>query len=100
MKHFSKNQQLPKEVKALTDKHTKLTHTTTIKVESHVQRETDDWVINTLMLQGISVPFKYKRKKIYKSLQGQQVNITYYPDTEKVAGFDVEIMNIVRIKIA
>jgi hypothetical protein len=46
------------------------------------------------------VPFKYKRKKQYKNLQGQRVNITYYPHTETVAGFDIEIMNIVRIKVA
>lgn len=86
--------------KQLTDRHPKLVHTDNIKVISHVQRECDDWQLNTLMLDNINVPFKYKRKKLYKSLQGQRVNITYYPDTETIAGFDIEIMRIVRIKIA
>jgi hypothetical protein len=52
------------------------------------------------MLEKIDVPIKYKRKKLYKSLEGQHVNITYYPDNETVAGFDIEVMNIVRIKIS
>ncbi len=84
----------------LIDRHKNLTHTENIKVISHVQREHDDWLLNTLMLENIDVPFKYKRKKLYKNLQGQLVNITYYPDNEKVAGFDIEIMKIVRIKVA
>ena len=54
---------------------------------------------NTLMLENIDVPFKYKRKKLYKSIQGKRVNITYYPDSEKIASFDMEIMRIVRIKV-
>ncbi len=86
--------------KKLTDKHQQLTHTESISVISHVQREKDDWFINTLMLKGVDIPFKYKRKKVYKSLKGQLVNITYYPSIETVAGFDIETMNIVRIKIA
>lgn len=83
----------------LTERHPKLTHTEDIKVTSHVQRECDDWQLNTLMLDGVDVPFKYKRKKRYKNLQGQRVNITYYPDSETIAGFDIEIMKIVRIKV-
>ena len=71
-----------------------------MKVSSHVQRECDDWIVNTLILDNIDVPFKYKRKKLYKSLQGQRVNLTYYPETEVVAGFDIEVMSIVRIKIS
>ena len=86
--------------KQLTDRHPKLVHTDNIKVISHVQRESEEWQLNTLMLDNIDVPFKYKRKKLYKSLQGQRVNITYYPDIEKIAGFEVEIMRIVRIKVA
>tara|TARA_R110002050_G_scaffold63834_3_gene139326 strand:+ start:761 stop:1066 length:306 start_codon:yes stop_codon:yes gene_type:complete len=89
-----------KVVKQLIEQHKKLIHTDNIKVISHVQRESDDWFINTLMLENINVPFKYKRKKLYKSLKGQRVNITYYPDNEKIAGFDIEIMRIVRIKIS
>lgn len=84
----------------LTQRHPKLVHTEGIKVISHVQREVDDWQLNTLMLEGVDVPFKYKRKKRYKNLTSNMVNITYYPENEKVAGFDIEIMKIVRIKIA
>jgi len=83
----------------LTQRHPKLIHTENIKVVSHVQREFNDWQLNTLMLDGVDVPFKYKRKKRYKNLKGCRVNITYYPDNEKVAGFDLEIMKIVRIKV-
>ncbi|HCH69365.1 MAG TPA: hypothetical protein DE042_02500 [Colwellia sp.] len=83
----------------LTQQHPTLIHTENIKVISHVQRETDDWQLNTLMLDDIDVPFKYKRKKRYKNLKGSRVNITYYPDNEKVVGFDIEIMKIVRIKL-
>ncbi|MBL0711828.1 MAG: hypothetical protein JJV99_12565 [Colwellia sp.] len=86
--------------KQLIEQHAELIHTENIKVISHVQRELDDWYLNTLMLDKIDVPFKYKRKKIYKSLKGQRVNITYYPDYEKVADFNIEIMRIVRVKIS
>ena len=86
--------------KQLIEQHDKLTHTDNIKVVSHVQRELDDWYLNTLMLDNIDVPFKYKRKKMYKSLKGQRVNITYYPDNETVAGFDIEVMRIVRVKVS
>ncbi len=86
--------------KALIKQHQKLVHTENIKVVSHVQRESDDWLLNTLMLEGVDVPFKYKRKKHYKSLQGQRVNITYYPDHETIASFEIEIMKVVRVKIA
>lgn len=84
----------------LIKKHDKLVHSEHMKVSSHVQRECDDWIVNTLILDNIDVPFKYKRKKLYKSLQGQRVNLTYYPETEVVAGFDIEVMSIVRIKIS
>jgi hypothetical protein len=91
-------------LKSPTDKllklHQKLVHTEQIKVSSHIQREQNDWLLNILMLEGVSAPFKYKRKKLYKSLEGQQVSITYYPDIEKVAGFEIEIMKVVRVKIA
>jgi hypothetical protein len=52
------------------------------------------------MIEGYDVPFKYKRKKMYKNIKGQRVNLTYYPATESVAGIDMEIMKVVRIKIA
>lgn len=101
MANFSK-QKAPanKQVKQLLEEHQKLVHTDNIKVISHVQRESNDWIVNTLMLDSVDVPFKYKRKKLYKNLNGQRVNITYYPDKETIAGFDIEIMRIVRVKIA
>lgn len=86
--------------KDLINKHEKLVHSENMKVTSHVQRESDDWILNTLMLENVDVPFKYKRKKRYQSLQGQRVNLTYYPDNETVAGFDIEVMSVVRVKIS
>ncbi len=80
--------------------HQKLTHTEMAKVVSHVQRDTKEWVLNTVMIEGCDVPFKYKRKTKYKNIQGQRVNLTYYPAKEVVAGIDMEIMKVVRIKIA
>lgn len=100
MTNINKSAVSSKTAKALIKNHSKLTHSENISVVSHVQRELDDWIINTLMLNGIEVPFKYKRKKLYKSLQGQRVNITYYSDEEIIAGFPIEIMKIVRIKIS
>lgn len=71
-----------------------------LKVSSHVQRFADDWIINTIMIEGYDVPFKYKRKRAYKDLKGQRVNLTYYPGKEIIAGIEFEIMHVVRIKIA
>ena len=69
-----------------------------MKVETHMQRNDKEWIINTIMLEGHDVPFRFKRKQEYKNLKGAHVNITYYPTVEKVAGYDVEVMNVVRIK--
>ena len=82
----------------LLKKHESLNQLDGIKVASHVQRESGGWVINTLMLEGYDVPFKYRRKKLYKSLEGAPVNLTYYPLIEKVAGLDFETMKVVRIR--
>lgn len=84
----------------LVKKHQNLTHSEMLKVVSHVQRESDGWYLNTVMVEGCDVPFKYKRQKKYKSLKGAKVNITYYPETEVVAGLEFEVMKVVRIKIA
>ena len=67
---------------------------------SHVQREIEgeDWVVNTLLLEGYDVPFRYRRKKKYRNLQGAPVNITFYPETEQVGGMDIEVMKVVRIR--
>lgn len=69
-------------------------------VVSHVQRKSDEWFLNTLMIDGYDVPFKYKRTKRYKDLKGQRVNLTYYPETETVAGMEFEIMKVVRVKVS
>ena len=52
------------------------------------------------MLEHYSVPFRFKRKKPYKNLKGSYVNLTYYPAIETVAGIEVEVMNVVRIRIS
>ena len=52
------------------------------------------------MIEGCEVPFKYKRKKDYKNLKGQRVNLTYYPCKESIAGMEFDFMKVVRIKIA
>lgn len=84
----------------LVKKHQELTHSELVKVISHVQRDKDDWIINTVMIEGCDVPFKFKRKQQYQDLKGARVNMTYYPSVEVVAGMDFEIMNVVRIKRA
>ena len=86
------------DVKKLLDKHAQLNHLDMAKVLSHVQRDKGDWVLNTIMLEGYDVPFKYQRKTRYKSLKGARVNLTYYPVTEGVAGVDFELMKVVRIR--
>lgn len=88
------------EPEKLLKKHQQLTHTDMAKVISHVQRTQDDWILNTVIIEGCDIPFKYKRKKQYKNLTGQRVNLTYYPAEETVAGLDFEFMKVVRIKIA
>ena len=87
-------------VDKLLKKNQKLNQLDGVKVTSHVQRDddSDGWVVNILMLEGYDVPFKYRRKKLYKSLEGAPVNLTYYPELEKVAGMDFETMKVVRIR--
>jgi len=84
----------------LTKKHKELVHSDMLKVISHVQRNSGDWIINTIMVEGCEAPFRYKRKRAYKNITGQRVNLTYYPDVETVAGLEFEIMSVVRIKIS
>lgn len=88
------------DAKKLVKKHQELTHSELVKVVSHVQRDKDEWILNTVMVEDCEVPFKFKRKQQYKNLKGARVNITYYPTTEVVGGLDFEIMNVVRIKVA
>jgi hypothetical protein len=91
---------LKSDVDKLLEKNRQLNQLDMARVVSHVQREKDGWVLNTVMLNGYDVPFKYSRKKLYRSLQGARVNLTYYPQLEQVAGLDVEIMKVVRIRQA
>ena len=88
------------ELEKLLKKHAKLTHSEMMKVTSHVQRDTREWIINTLMIDGYDVPFRFKRKKPYKNITGQRVNLTYYASLENVAGMELEVMNVVRIKVS
>ncbi len=82
----------------LLKKHPRLVHSDLRKVRSHVQRQDGEWFINTLMIEGCDTPFKYRRQQRYRSLEGQRVNLTYYPDVEQVAGFSMEVMSVVRIR--
>lgn len=85
-------------VNKLLKKNEQLNQLDAVKVTSHVQRASGDWFINTLMLQGYDVPFKYSRKKKYRDLKGTSVNLTYYPQTEQIAGMDFEFMKVVRLR--
>ncbi|TLU64213.1 hypothetical protein FE810_13025 [Thalassotalea litorea] len=87
-----------KHVKQMLERHQSLNHLDGISVTSHVQRQDGDWFLNTLMLQGYTVAFKYRRKKMYQSLKGQKVNITYYRATDMVAGLEFEYMKVTRLK--
>ena len=89
---------MTKELQKLLERHPQLVHTSAVKVTSHVQRVDGDWIINTVMIEDEKVPFRYKRRKKYRSLEGAVVNLTYYPDTILVAGIEMEVMNVVRIK--
>ena len=81
--------------------HQKLTHSENRIVISHTQREQNEWFVNSIIIEGCEVPFKYKRKKQYKKLnKGQRINLTYYPQTETIAGLEFETMKVVRIKVS
>jgi len=88
------------QITKLLEKNPQLVHSEMKKVVSHVQRQTDEWMINTVMIEGCETPFRFKRKKNYQNLKGALVNLTYYSSTEKLAGMDIEVMNVVRIKRA
>jgi hypothetical protein len=100
--HVSANRQwiLKSDVDKLLKKRPKLNHLDMAKVVSHVQRAQGGWFLNTLMLEGYDVPFKYRRKKRYRALEGARVNVTYYPQLEQVAGVKFETMKVVRIRRA
>ena len=84
----------------LLKEHDRLVQSDLVKVVSHVQRDDGEWIVNTVMIEGCEVPFSYKRKRRYKELTGQRINLTYYPATRVVAGIELEIMKVVRIRVA
>ena len=84
----------------LLNQHPKLIHSDNKRVLSHKQREQGEWFLNTIMLEGFDVPFRYKRKQLYKDITGARVNVTYYPETFSVAGIEMEAMKVVRIKLS
>ena len=84
----------------LLKKHRQLVHSDMLKVTSHVQRNEGDWIINTLMVDGCTTPFRFKRRQACESVKGQRVNLTYYPATETVGGLEFEVMKVVRIRIS
>ena len=59
--------------KNLLTRHENLVHSERCKVNSHVQRVTGEWILNTVLIDGYDVPFRYKRKRKYKSLVGANV---------------------------
>ncbi len=77
-----------------------LVHSKMKKVESHVQRQIDNWVQNTILIEDCDIPFKYKRQKKYKSLQGARVDIIYYPSNEDIAGIPFEYMKVIKINLS
>lgn len=86
--------------KKLLGRHAQLVHSEGMKVTSHVQRQVGEWYLNTLMVEGCSAPFRYRRQEPYNNLKGQRVNLTYYPTTETVGGLSMEVMKVVRIRIS
>lgn len=96
----SNNRKQINSAKNLLNKHPGLVHSEEKKVTSHIQRQDNDWILNTLMIEGFDTPFRFKRKKAYQNLKGAQVNLTYYPSIENLAGIEFEIMNVVRIRKA
>ena len=87
------------DVDKLLAKRRQLNHLESIKVVSHKQRNDDGWFLNSIMLDGYEVPFKYRRKQKYRDLKNAYVNVTYYPIIEVVAGMEFETMKVVRIRI-
>ncbi|MGD8783607.1 MAG: hypothetical protein PVG75_04180 [Thioalkalispiraceae bacterium] len=88
--------------KKLLKKHRDLIQSDMMKVTSHVQRKEkdSDWIINTIMIEGWDVPFRFRRRKMFKNVKGARVNMTYYRGVENIAGMEMEVMNVVRIKIS
>ena len=88
------------EIDKLLEKHQQLNQLDFVKVVSHVQRKSNGWILNTILLDGYDVPFKYSRKTAYRNLEGTRINLTYYPQKESIAGLEIETMKVVRIRKA
>ena len=57
---------MKRSIDKLLKKNSELNQLDFVKVLSHVQRETNGWILNTLLLDGYDVPFKYRRKQAYR----------------------------------
>lgn len=91
---------MPTNSEKLIKKHPELILSKDKKVISHIQRNDGEWIQNTLMIEGSDVPFKYKRKKLYKNLKGALVNLSYYPETKTIGSLEFETMKVVSVKRA
>lgn len=80
-------------------KHNQQIHCELMQVTSHVQRFNGEYMLNTLTMDGYDCPFKYSRKDKYRNLKGKRVDLSFYPSIEVIAGFEVEIMKVVHIKV-
>lgn len=87
-----------KDLQKLLGRHQELTHSQMKKVLSHAQREVGEWYVNTIMIEDCATPFRYKRRKRYRDLTHARVDLTYYPATQTVAGIEMDVMNVVRIR--
>ncbi|WP_435237164.1 hypothetical protein ACR30L_06200 [Psychromonas sp. PT13] len=74
-------------------------HSDVMEVKSHVQRFNGECMLNTIMVDGYDCPFQYRREFKYKNLEGKQVDLSYYPAVEMIAGFEMEIMKVVHLKV-
>ena len=88
------------EPEKLLKKHQQLVHSDMLKVTTYRPRTEGEGIINTLMIEGCTAPFRFKRKQAYRNIKGQRVNLTYYADSETVGGMEFEVMNVVRIRVA
>ena len=86
-------------VETMLQKPKQLVHCELMQVNSHVQRFNGECMLNTLMMDGYDYPFKYCRDLKYQNLEGKQVELSYYPTIELIAGFEVDIMKVVQIKV-
>ncbi|MDX1451277.1 MAG: hypothetical protein R3183_01885 [Oleiphilaceae bacterium] len=85
-------------LKALHAKHPELLEAQNQKVLRHTQRREGEWVIHTLMIEGVDAPFQFRRPKELRPLEGCRVNLSYYIDSQKLAGEDFEVMKVVRVR--